>query len=236
MNMFRHKRDWIIAIVVLPLLMLGTYDAGKRLNRWIRGPLSEMLGIEWGQRLDDRRFRVPGPPRVKNHEFVLNATNAVRMTGRNSEQDERWCDVAGNYYSREFVVSFDYEGKSSRNSEVLLRVDPVGKTFSGRIEAHRLKPYFAYQMKLTGVFDDRRAFEIIGRLGRWLLPGRGTNYTDLDYLRYPDKEKVDAYIFFDFFVTDKNGDAVREFRLDSSLHVLYNWQRQRRATVARDTV
>ena len=36
-----------------------------------------------------------------------------------------------------------------------------------------------------------------------------------------EKDQVQAYIFFDFFVTDKKGNAIRNFKLDSSLHVLW---------------
>lgn len=78
--------------------------------------------------------------------------------------------------------------------------------------------------------------EKIGYAGRWRLPGRGTNYTDEDYRAYRDKQDIEAYLLFDYFVTDKNGDAVREFELDSCLHVLWNASRQRQPLNVRDVL
>ena len=95
-----------------------------------------------------------------------------------------------------------------------------------RQTSRRLKPNFAYQLKLMGDFDDRAGFERIGKLGRWRLPGQQTNYTDRDYYGFSDKAAVEAYILFDFIITDRAGNAVRNFALDSSLHVLWNAVRQ----------
>ncbi len=160
------------------------------------------------------------------HSFVLSAANARKMNGADDPGNERWCDVAGNYYSSVFQADFSYEQACRRNPEVLVRIETPGETFQGRIEARRLKPNFAYQIKLRGVYRDRSSFETIGRLGRWRLPGRETNYSDQDYREFPDKSAVEAYILFDYFVTDRNGNAVKEFALDSSLHVLWNGSRQ----------
>lgn len=169
----------------------------------------------------------PGPVATANpRTFILTETNARPMTGMDDATNERWCDIAGNFYSSPFAADFSYERPCRRDPRVLVRVEPVSDTFRGRLEAHRLKPNFAYQIKLRGVFDDRRSFETIGFLGRWRLPGRPTNYTDRDYLDYPDKATVEAYLLFDYFVTDQNGNAVKDFAMDSSLHVLWNASRQ----------
>lgn len=171
--------------------------------------------------------KLPGPPRPRAPmRFALCATNAQVMTGMDDSANERWCDTAEHDYSPEFVASFSYEGRGARRPEVLVQVEPRADTLRGRLEAHRLKPNFTYQIKLRGIFADRRSFEAIGRMGRWRLPGRGTNYTDEDYESFPAKEAVEAYILFDYFVTDRNGNAIREFALDSSLHVLWNASRQ----------
>ncbi|MEI7880660.1 MAG: hypothetical protein WCI95_07265 [bacterium] len=209
--------------VVLVLAGVGTVSA----FRWCQGgwarchqvevPLPERLTVS----------KLPGPPRTMDQAaFILSATNAHPMAGMDDLLQERWCDVAGNYYSSGFISSFSYERPCARDPRVLVRVEPSASTLRGRIEARGLKPNFAYQIKLRGLFADRGSFEAIGRAGRWRLPGRGTNYTDQDYEDYGEKALVEAYLFFDYFVTDRRGNAVREFALDSSLHVLWNASRQ----------
>ncbi len=171
--------------------------------------------------------KLPGPPRsIAPARFALSSTNALAMTGMDDAVNERWCDIAGNYYSGAFIADYSYEGRGARQPQVLVHVEQQNETLHGRLEARRLKPNFAYQVKLRGVFADRRSFEAIGHVGRWRLPGRGTNYTDADYDAFPDKASVEAYVLFDYFVTDRNGNAIRDFALDSSLHVLWNAARQ----------
>lgn len=173
---------------------------------------------------------LPGPPRRKTpRQFRLNPTNSLTMTGIDDAKNERWCDIAGNIYSSQFISKFSYEKPSTNGPTVMVSVDKKGPTFSGRLEAHGLKPNFAYQMKLRGVFSDRKSFEAIGHAGRWRLPGWDTNYRDEDYLAYQDKANAEAYLFFDYFITDTNGDAVRDFALDSCLHVLWSGSHQRLA-------
>lgn len=173
---------------------------------------------------------MPGPPRGKSpRAFQLTATNALTMTGMNDAKNERWCDVAGNIYSSTFIAAFDYEKPSTTGPIVRVRVEKKSDTFRGRLEAHGLKPNFAYQMKLRGVFAHRKSFEAIGFAGRWRLPGWLTNYRDEDYLACDKKEEVESYIFFDYFVTDSKGQAIRDFALDSCLHVLWSGSHQRLA-------
>jgi hypothetical protein len=119
---------------------------------------------------------------------------------------------------------------------VRVRIAPEAAQLRGRLEAHGMKPNFVYQIKLRGLFEDRRSFETIGQFGRWRLPGRHTNYSDVDYACYPFKELVESYILFDFFITDAKGNAVRDFALDSSLHVLWNASRQGGGGMADDMV
>jgi hypothetical protein len=170
----------------------------------------------------------PGPPRARGpRRFQLSDSNSMRMQGMNSPSEERWCDMAGNMYSSEFISKFDYEKPSTDGPIVRVRVDAQSSTFSGRLEARGLKPNFAYQMKLRGSFSDRRSFEAIGYAGRWRLPGLSTNYGDEDYRAYDKKEEVESYLFFDYFMTDGRGNAIRDFALDSSLHVLWSATHQR---------
>jgi hypothetical protein len=150
------------------------------------------------------------------------------MSGVDDPENERWCDIAGNFYSGSFVRQFSYAHARSGGPIVRVQISPCGPTLAGRIEAQGLKPNFAYQIKLRGDYAALENFEAIGWLGRWRLPGRGTNYSDEDYRNSPDKARVEAYILFDFLITDRNGRAVRDFALDSSLHVLWNADRQRR--------
>lgn len=172
--------------------------------------------------------KLPGPPRERGTpQFELGPSNSQLMIGMDDPQNERWVDIAGNYYSERFISSFSYSRSRPNGPLVRVRIEPQGPTLTGRLEARGLKPNFAYQIKLRGVFKDRKAFEAIGYAGRWRLPGRETNYTDVHYQQCLEPGKVESYILFDFFVTDAHGNAVRNFALDSSLHVLWNAFRQR---------
>lgn len=166
---------------------------------------------------------LPGPLRGENSIFELNPDQALKLTGSNDPENERWSDISGNYYSEKFISSFDYEGN---DVQVLVLIEENSDTLRGRLEAKGLKPNFAYQIKLRGIFENFESFEKVGYAGRWRFPGKVTNFTDSDYQSIKDKSDVEAYILFDFFVTDKNGNAVRNFELDSSLHVLWNGSRQ----------
>lgn len=210
------------------VVIFGGISGGSRVGEWV------MFRIWQGQTYFDRltgRERppisaMPGPPRDEELRYTLDASNASRMTGMNDPVQERWADVAGNFYAADLVSRFSYEDAAAAGPSVWARVEAQGNTLRGRLEARRLKPNFAYQIKLRGDFAHQRNFEIIGSLGRWRLPGKNTNYTDQEYLDFPDKDQVEAYVLFDYFVTDAKGDAVREFALDSTLHVLWNAGRQ----------
>lgn len=171
--------------------------------------------------------KLPGPARAEELVFVLDDANAEQMIGTNDRGKERWSDVAGNYYNNAFAEAFSYTDPAG--AQVRVQYERRGTTLEGRLEAQGMKPNFAYQIKLMGDFAKREQFETIGRIGRWRLPGESTNYTDEAYFAAPEstKREAEAYILFDFFITDSDGNAVREFSLDSTLHVLWNAQRQR---------
>lgn len=169
----------------------------------------------------------PGPPRREDPVHQLDPADpaVVTLTGQNDAIHERWADISGNYYSADFVRGFDYAKPGEDGPRVLLRYARSGPSFRGRIEARNLKPHFAYQIKVLGDYRHPDAFDRIGYTGRWRLPGSGTNYSDAEAQAYPDKSQVEAYLFFDFFITDAQGNAVREFDQDHSLHVLWNEER-----------
>ena len=217
----------LLAIVLLGLAAAGGVTVYRwSRERWVRAhPKGGRAAALSSERIPVSKL--PGPPRqTVSRRFMLGETNSQAMAGMDDPLNERWCDIAGNYYSGTFASAFSYERPCPRNPRVLIRIEPRSDTLRGRLEARWLKPNFAYQIKLRGIFADRRSFEAIGRIGRWRLPGRGTNYSDQDYLDYPDKASVEAYILFDYFVTDRYGNAIREFAADSSLHVLWNASRQ----------
>lgn len=164
--------------------------------------------------------RQVGPETAQKMEYILNSTNSALMHGQNDPKNERWLDISGNIYSTDFIRNFSY---TNHPPEVRVTVDKKAPSFRGRIEASGLKPNFAYQIKLMGNYSRcPETFETIGYLGRWRLPGTGTNYTDSDYQSWPDKSQVRSYILFDYLVTDSKGNAVKDFDMDSSLHVLFN--------------
>lgn len=241
------KARWVVlGILGLCVVGAGLWFAARRCERtapWLRrceralGVLETPAEVVQPRRPESPpRFmgqmpisKLPGPPRsFSSPVFLLNERNSLCMTGMDDPVNERWCDIAGNFYASSFTDRFSYQRPAAEGGPVVrVRVRKDAPTLMGRIEAHGLKPNFAYQLKLRGAYDrDRRGFEAIGYRGRWRLPGVGTNYSDYDYQRYPFKDRIEAYLLFDFFVTDGRGDAVREFALDSSLHVLWNATRQ----------
>lgn len=168
--------------------------------------------------------KLPGPPRpAALPPFTLDEHNSRVMLRRDDSENERGADLLGNYYlAAEVARSRLAAGGGPQAPCVRVAVQPCAETFRGRLEAQRLKPNFAYQIKLLGDYArDPAGFERIGLIGRWRLPGRATNYTDADFRAYSGKTDVEAYVFFDYFVTDARGNAVRDFALDSSLHVLW---------------
>lgn len=228
MNRYRRTANHVGFALAVGLMAIGGLTVGKRsisfAKRWQKEGRVYISPATFFESIPDSRL--PGPPRQEKLTFEL-TDSAARMIGRDDPANERWCDIAGNFYTADFVSPFSYAARPGRAPEVRVHVEAVAETFCGRLEARGLKPNFAYQMKLRGDFvHDRRGFEAIGRAGRWRLPGDATNYTDDDYENCAEKQDVEAYILFDFVVTDAEGDAIREFALDSTLHVLWNGYRQ----------
>lgn len=134
----------------------------------------------------------------------------------------RWLDALGHPYSEEFRKAFDY-----KKAEVELRFAREAPILGGMLKARKLKPNFAYQMKLVGMppflwgeKGDAAANRGIGDVGRWWRPGKeGSNayFFEGD----TDKEQMEGYLVFGYFVTDAEGNADVEFRVDSSFHVLW---------------
>ena len=222
----------LAGLVVAILAVVGTITVGrlatKKVVRWAK---------EKGARVSIPISKLPGPPRPwGTAEFALDPANALRMLGTDDSENERWCDVAGNFYTSEFISRFSYEDTGPDGPLVLVKIEDEAPTLRGRLEARRLKPNFAYQVKVRGLFSDKESLERIGYAGRWRLPGSSTNYKDKDYEKSLEQDKVEAYLFFDYFVTDAQGNAVREFALDSCLHVLWSATRQRKDVPVSDLV
>lgn len=152
---------------------------------------------------------------------------AAAFAGLDDRENERFLDIGGRAYSRAFLERFSYT-EPGKTPDVRVEYLRRAEAFAGRIVGSGLKPNFAYQVKLRGVYSaDRDAFERIGRLGRWRLPGTGTNFPDAAYEAFPAKEKAESYLLFDFLVTDPDGRAEKTFYADSSLHVLWSVNHQR---------
>jgi hypothetical protein len=166
----------------------------------------------------------------KNHPQQYVAENVVvsKFTGLGDEAEfERYLDVGGRAYGRDFLQGFSYT-ETDKAPRVRIEHLKQAETLVGRIVGQGLKPNFAYQVKLRGLYEtDTAGFERIGRTGRWRLPGRGTNYLDRVYAAYKDKHLVEAYLLFDFFVTDPEGNVDKVLYADSTLHVLWNANYQR---------
>jgi len=134
----------------------------------------------------------------------------------------RWLDALDHPYSDAFRRSFSYA-----DAHAVVRFPREGPVFHGRVVARKLKPNFAYQIKLVGMplflwgkKGDAASNRRIGELGRWWKPGKDAHnayFFDTD----EDKSHMEGYLIFGYFVTDAQGNADATFRLDSSLHVLW---------------
>ena len=143
-----------------------------------------------------------------------------------AEPQFRWRDALDNPYGEAFRKRFSYA-----KAKVTVRFPKAAPRFSGTLTARALKPNFAYQMKLVGMpllvwkeKGDEEANRRLGDIGRWWRPGKdgGNAYfytweTDEE----KDKSQMEGYVLFAYFVTDTEGNATADFRLDRSLHVLW---------------
>ena len=156
-------------------------------------------------------------------------------------QQPRWRDIAGAAYSDDFRAAFYYADTVAHRVEV--HYQPQAPTLAGTITATALKPWFAYQLKLVGQrgilgpdeaanAGDPAAWSSwqLGRMGRWWCEQCHWNVSDADLAQHvADGHTVRGYLLFDWFVTDGAGNAIRDFALDSSLHVLWRVGQRERA-------
>jgi hypothetical protein len=171
-------------------------------------------GLEWSRRNYPRQYEAD--------KCVSTRMAVVEPGEARFEQRLRAMDVAGNTFSRPFLTGFDYA-----DSRVSLRYLRRAETFVAELRGRGLKPNFAYQIKLRGIHEHPAAFERIGRVGRWRLPGEGINFSAEQYRQAENKEEAESYLFFDFLLTDSRGNAYKRLYADSSLHVLLNPLHQR---------
>ena len=164
--------------------------------------------------------RTAQEPAATADEAVVTLTPAPPLTSR-PDPSWRWLDALDQPYSEPFRKSFRY-GKA----EVTVRHPKQAEAFACRVVARKLKPNFAYQVKLVGMpptawgeKGDAESNRRIGELGRWWRRGEdaGNAYVFDD----DDKAKMEAYLLFGYFVTGAEGKADVRLRLDSSFHVLW---------------
>jgi hypothetical protein len=162
-----------------------------------------------------------------------------------NDTDLRWRDIPGFLYAEGFRSTFSY---ADRRSRVSVTWDHPARTLSGTLTAERLKPNFAYQMKLVGSSkitsatqppDPRKdaagwASWQLGRNGRWWCATDAWNVSDADLESHLlAGHTVYGYLLFDFFITDAYGNATKPFALKSTYHVL--WRVDQRARGANDS-
>ena len=155
----------------------------------------------------------------------------------------RWMDVADQLYSEDYRNSYDYT-----QAIVEVTYSTEGDIFQGTLSASNLKPNFAYQLKIEGASGSPSNLPI-GLAGRWWQQewsgsqwvsgqnlnnrGDGTSPNPNDLIYFSRRDIVDltspsllsydytAYLVFDCFVTDENGNASFSFETNSSYHVLW---------------
>jgi hypothetical protein len=137
-----------------------------------------------------------------------------------SASNNRWMDIADNLYSPTYQDVFTYALPI-----VTVSYDNTSDTFTGTLTAIGLKPNFAYQMKLVGnSYTDDWTNEHLGFAGRWwrVQPDPGnSNDTDYDIHKDDPDYIYQGYLFFDYFLTDQQGNATVNFSANSSYHVLW---------------
>lgn len=155
----------------------------------------------------------------------------------------RWLNVADQAYSPSYRTNFNYT-----KANVVVSLNTSSQPVRGVLVATNLKPDFAYQLKLTGtpgtVTSERIA--LVGRYwqeewngSQWAngsnLNDKGTGYSpspnDLAYLARRDVAdptsptgrhyRYTGYLVLDYFITDSDGNASLNFRVDSCYHVLW---------------
>ncbi len=178
------------------------------------------------------RYLDPGGPSQVTHRTE---TLTRRLTPYpHSPADERWYDIADQPYSQSFRDEFSYAG-----AQVDVRYEDEAPTLAGTFTAARLKPNFAYQVKLYGRPTvrypwKRRDLEEprnwtnkqFGSLGRWACETCAKNVPGNELGRHKG-HAIAGYVLLGYFVTDSAGNATPSFSLDSSLHVLWRLSQRR---------
>jgi hypothetical protein len=158
--------------------------------------------------------------------------------------DLRWRDTPGELYAAGFRDPDFYFNVGS----VAINWDEYSQTLSGTLVATSIKPNFAYQMKLIGkggvtssatppsaeTDPEGWASWQLGHNGRWWCYDCEWNVTDAELASHVSQgHTVVGYLLFDFFITDRDGDATKPFSLDSSYHVL--WRTDQRTPESNDS-
>lgn len=164
----------------------------------------------------------------------------------------RWLDVADQLYAESYRDSYNY---TQAYVQIDYSIDATA--LYGTLYANYLKPNFAYQLKLVGT-PDTPSNEPIGLTGRWWQEewsgsdwingqnlnnkGNGSSPNPNDEVYFQRRDVNDptsptgkhyrytAYLVFDYFITDSNGDATLEFKANSSYHVLFKTSQRTRTS------
>lgn len=153
-------------------------------------------------------------------------------------KDLRWQDVGDRHYSSAFTGAYTYQ-RPAPLLTVSFQAGPGAPT--GHFSAQRLKPNFAYQLKLcgranlvgttemeNGLSPEAWASYQLGHQGRWWCADCRWNASDWDLSWHLSQgHHVTGYLLFGWFVTDARGAAEVDFRVLSSYHVL--WKQTQRA-------
>jgi len=161
-----------------------------------------------------------GPTNGEGSEAVVVLGPAPALTCKAKPQ-YRWRDALGHPYSASFRQNFSYE-----KAKVELRYERRAPVFRGRLVARGLKPNFAYQIKLVGMprslwgeDAEPESNRRIGEVGRWWIPGNDAR--NAYFVEDLDRNQMEGYLVFDYFVTDAGGNAEKTFEVRNSLHVLW---------------
>ncbi len=144
----------------------------------------------------------------------------------------RFKDIGGQAFGAGYIGSYTYDTAS-----VVVSLEDSSSLFlAGTVTARKLKPNFAYQVKLLGrplsgastdaerLAADDATNERLGRLGRWwrVSPNPGnTNDGDVDANKTRPGYVFEGYLIVGFFVTDPDGNATARFETRNSFHVLW---------------
>jgi len=168
------------------------------------------------------------------NDLGVSVVDLVPLNGVTALGGYRARDIANNDYAPRFFTAAadpDYTASDYSLADIAITYQRTGILFEGHLEASGLKPNFAYQVKLVGMptrefgtAGDDLSNENIGYAGRWYRVGGG-NANDAAYEACKNDpgctDIYEGYLVFDFFITDRFGQATYDFLADQSLHVLF---------------